>query len=91
MDLNPVALVTQVLREETHLAELMSPASHFFFVQKQKNSADKNPFTNVVKKRIWSYFQSRRKNSQTVFTSDSHISPGQQVKCSFVKVILGTR
>ena len=41
MDLKPVVLVTQVLREETHLAVLMSPASHFFFVQKQKNSADK--------------------------------------------------
>ena len=28
----------------------MNPASHFFFVRKPKNSTEKNPFANVVKK-----------------------------------------
>jgi hypothetical protein len=39
----------------------MSPASHFFSVQKQKSVLAKNPFANVVKKHISLIFSPARK------------------------------
>ena len=61
---NPIKLYRTILFTQPtstwkkHLwVSLMSPASHFFFVQKQKNSADKKyPFANVVKKHVRPYF-----------------------------------
>ena len=52
----------------------MSPASHFFFVQKQKNSEETKSVRKYREEARRPNFQSSQKNSQTVFRqSDSRI------------------
>jgi hypothetical protein len=53
--------------EETRLAVVNESCFSFLFCAKTKNRLTKNPFANVVKKHVWSYFQSHRKKTQTVF------------------------
>ncbi len=58
--------------EEPRLAVVNE--SRFLFPFCEKTVMTKNPFPNIVKKHVWPYCQSRRKNSYTLFRqSESRI------------------